>query len=600
MQKITKAESFLSNLINHEIKLADLKKEDSDKIFGRKRFQDLLRSLGNPQSSFPSIQVAGSNGKGSTVNLLQNLFLLLGFRTGTFISPHLARIRERILLDGEEISDSQFIEALTRLEGQGRFTFFEAMTAAAFLFYRNSRVDIALLETGLGGRLDSTSYARAQIGVITSISLEHQHILGDTLEEILMEKLGILHRDMSLLLGNLPDKLLDLSRTECERRGKECFSLKKDYDLIPQGDHLFFSFPYMFSDPISIPVSVLKDKNYHQENFANALAALFIFLRRNHNLVTKLFSTLERLSLENSLENSGQGEAKFDKIVAQHIRNKLQEIFAALNRSKDIKLFSLAGRNELLAAFRYDDRKNAKVKVEFIFDGSHNPGGLQHFLKSCFREEKNIVNIVMFTSFKDKKNHEMLDMLLERNAYVVLWDLDDLFYLKRTVGQSVNVDGKAEGLDFLLPHHYQNRWIDTEILYTSYLDLKEGKNNAYHSLLLFKRISAITSPNSSLASGFSGPTNVSESHSHHQSRFHQFHRVLMHVMRLQRHHSSQESVLEFRSNKTEDQNGLEANRGFKSELRVRVYFLGSFASYPLLKRAFSKLQGREKKLHAKL
>jgi dihydrofolate synthase/folylpolyglutamate synthase len=163
----------------------------------------LLEALGNPQTSFPSLQIAGTNGKGSTAVMLEAMTRAAGAQTGLYTSPHLSGITERIRIDGREISREEFARltmkvrgAAERLLAEGALstlpTFFEHVTAIAFLAFKDARVRLAILETGLGGRLDATTTARARLAAITPVALDHQEYLGETLSEIAAEKAAII------------------------------------------------------------------------------------------------------------------------------------------------------------------------------------------------------------------------------------------------------------------------------------------------------------------------------------------------------------------------------------------------------------------------
>lgn len=163
----------------------------------------LMEALGSPHLRFPSVLIAGTNGKGSTAATLASILRVAGYRIGLYTSPHLTRVNERIRIDGEDISDSDFAafyfrvdDCARRLVDEGRLawhpSFFETMTALAFLYFAERDVQIAVLEVGMGGRLDATNIVEPLISVITDISLDHMEWLGNTIAEIAREKAGIL------------------------------------------------------------------------------------------------------------------------------------------------------------------------------------------------------------------------------------------------------------------------------------------------------------------------------------------------------------------------------------------------------------------------
>src|ERR1700716_2508325 len=162
----------------------------------------LLAALENPERRFPSVLIAGTNGKGSAAATLASILQASGLRTGLYTSPHLLRINERIRIDGEDIPDDKFAllhdmveRTAERLIDDGELpwhpSFFEMLTAMAFEHFATSKVDIAVLEVGMGGRLDATNVVEPRVSVITDISLDHQKFLGDTVSEIAREKAGI-------------------------------------------------------------------------------------------------------------------------------------------------------------------------------------------------------------------------------------------------------------------------------------------------------------------------------------------------------------------------------------------------------------------------
>src|ERR1700704_2038216 len=163
----------------------------------------LLAALGHPENRFPTVLVAGTNGKGSTAATLASILQASGLKTGLYTSPHLVRINERIRLNGEPISDDDFAQlhdvvgrTAERLVGEGDLpwhpSFFEMLTAMAFEYFSRTRPDMVVLEVGMGGRLDATNVVKPRLSIITDVSLDHQKYLGETLGEIAREKAGII------------------------------------------------------------------------------------------------------------------------------------------------------------------------------------------------------------------------------------------------------------------------------------------------------------------------------------------------------------------------------------------------------------------------
>jgi dihydrofolate synthase/folylpolyglutamate synthase len=167
--------------------------------FNLTRMQKILASVGNPHRHFQSVHVAGTKGKGSTCYMLANMLQAAGYKVGLYTSPHLVDIRERIQINGEVIPEANFVSALNKLlpeireaSAKNSPTFFEILTAIGFVYFAEQKVDIAIVETGLGGRLDSTNVLKPQVCAITTIGMDHMQILGNTLEKIAAEKAGII------------------------------------------------------------------------------------------------------------------------------------------------------------------------------------------------------------------------------------------------------------------------------------------------------------------------------------------------------------------------------------------------------------------------
>lgn len=166
----------------------------------------LAKALGHPEKAFPAIHVAGSNGKGSVCHKIAKALEMSGYKVGLYTSPHLHCYTERIQVNGEDILQEEVVEGLERLfllcqENLMQPTFFELTTLLSLIHFKRSKIDVAVVETGLGGRLDATRIFQPLLSVITSISLEHMQFLGNTLEEIAREKAGICKSGVSLILG---------------------------------------------------------------------------------------------------------------------------------------------------------------------------------------------------------------------------------------------------------------------------------------------------------------------------------------------------------------------------------------------------------------
>jgi dihydrofolate synthase/folylpolyglutamate synthase len=185
------------------------------------RIQALVEGLGHPERAYPTVLIAGTNGKGSVAAIVERALRASGRRTGRYTSPHLVRPEERIAIDGRPVDTAGFEAAIRAVEAvesalinDGRLretaTFFEAMTAAAFELLRRQAVDVGVIEVGLGGQLDATNVCDPMATAIVSIDLDHQRELGPTIREVAAAKAAIARRDVPLVIGDLGDEALDV------------------------------------------------------------------------------------------------------------------------------------------------------------------------------------------------------------------------------------------------------------------------------------------------------------------------------------------------------------------------------------------------------
>jgi dihydrofolate synthase / folylpolyglutamate synthase len=208
-------------------------------LYQRRRFglrpgldviRELLAALGSPERTYPAVHVTGSKGKGSVAAMAQSVLSASGLRTALFTSPHLESYRERIRVDDRTIEPSAVVEGVRRvdaaadqLEASGRIerspTFFEVTTALALDWFARERAQAAVVEVGIGGRLDATNVLDARVGVVTTLELEHTDVLGPTLEAIAFEKAGIFHPGMTGVVGELPPSAATVVEKEAARNG---------------------------------------------------------------------------------------------------------------------------------------------------------------------------------------------------------------------------------------------------------------------------------------------------------------------------------------------------------------------------------------------
>jgi len=186
---------------------------------GLEHTNELLRRCGSPHRGLKTIHIAGTNGKGSTAAMIQAILRESGLKVGLYTSPHLIRFNERIRINGLPISDEYIIEFMAQFNSvidAVEATFFEATTVLALHYFSNQEVDVAVIETGLGGRLDSTNVIDPELTIITSIDLDHQQLLGETLIDIAVEKAGIIKKQTPVLVCSQTPEVMDVIRKKAQ------------------------------------------------------------------------------------------------------------------------------------------------------------------------------------------------------------------------------------------------------------------------------------------------------------------------------------------------------------------------------------------------
>ena len=218
-----------------------LKKSESiPRKHGLYRMEAILEALGNPEHGLKSIHIAGTNGKGSTAAMMTAFAKAHGLRVGTFTSPHMDSIRERIQLDGVPLGEESFwqaasvvIEVENRLfEEWGAFNYFEILTAMMFVVFQQEAVDLAIIEVGIGGLLDNTNVGHPLVSVITTIGLDHQDLLGSTLEEITAQKAGIIKAGQQVVVGPVTRECMDVIREIASEKGATVQAFGEDFSLV--------------------------------------------------------------------------------------------------------------------------------------------------------------------------------------------------------------------------------------------------------------------------------------------------------------------------------------------------------------------------------
>jgi len=251
-----------------------LKKSESiPRKHGLYRMEAILEALGNPERGLKSIHIAGTNGKGSTAAIITAFAKAHGLRVGTFTSPHMDSIRERIQLDGVPLEEEPFWQAASvikevesrLLEEWGAFNYFEILTAMMFFVFQQEAVDLAIIEVGIGGLLDNTNVGHPLVSVITTIGLDHQDLLGSTLEEITAQKAGIIKAGQQVVVGPVTRECMDVIRSTASKQGATVQAFGEDFSLVEDSYQ---------DDELTIPLKQLAlNGAFQKENATVAIRA---------------------------------------------------------------------------------------------------------------------------------------------------------------------------------------------------------------------------------------------------------------------------------------------------------------------------------------
>ena len=344
---------------------AALKKKDLSNI------STLCEALGNPHQQFKSIHIAGTNGKGSTAHILSAILQTDGLKTGLYTSPHYRDFRERIKINGQYISEEaviNFVKQNKILFEELRPSFFEITVAMAFWHFAEQQVDIAIVETGLGGILDSTNILSPILSIITNISYDHQHILGDTLPEIAHSKAGIIKDDTPVIISERQPEVAHVF----EQKAKQC----------------------------NAPIHFACDYYYIEEKEVSLTGNIYnIFYKKNAD---KEHYTIETDLYGNYQKKNLQGVLLTDKILNEEkIISNDKAKFTALKQVKPLSNF--IGRWQII-----------NEKPLTVCDSGHNMAGIQHLAQQLPTLTYSRLHIVI-GMVKDK-DHEKVIKLLPKDA----------------------------------------------------------------------------------------------------------------------------------------------------------------------------------------
>lgn len=245
---------------------------------GLDRMEQAVSLLGRPDKAYPILHVTGTNGKGSTIAFLRQLLMAHGKKVGTFTSPHMISIHDRICIGDQPILDEDFTRIgqevqqmeQTLLQTQDQLSYFEIICLMALLYFKEQGVDVVLLEVGIGGLLDTTNVVTGEIAVITSVGLDHQETLGGTIAEIVQQKAGIFKKGKTAVVGPLSDDAIAVCQEKAEQLAVALHAFQKDFGL--EQDRFW-------NERVELVLPSLGLKgDYQRENAAVALEAFFLYM----------------------------------------------------------------------------------------------------------------------------------------------------------------------------------------------------------------------------------------------------------------------------------------------------------------------------------
>jgi dihydrofolate synthase/folylpolyglutamate synthase len=360
---------------------------------------ELCKRLGNPEREFKSIHIAGTNGKGSTSHFIASILQEAGYKVGLYTSPHLLDFRERIRLNGRMIPESDVIDFVSSKQGlleDIEPSFFEWTVALAFTYFANQGVDIAVIETGLGGRLDSTNVINPLVSVITNIGLDHTQFLGDTLQKVAWEKAGIIKSETPVVIGETQDEIKQIF----EQRAIE-------YDGSIQ-----------FADEQSELIASTQLVNYQKKNAQTAVVAVkelraFGFDVSNNHMVKGVERMAKNTGLRGRWEVLGQNPL----IIADTAHN-------VEGLTYTMEQVSGVGYKQLRIVFGMVNDKNAERILNIL------PDDAIYYLCQPNIERAMLVEELEKLFVLEKKHIKKFDSVLEaKNAAVIDSQEDDLIYV---------------------------------------------------------------------------------------------------------------------------------------------------------------------------
>lgn len=339
---------------------------------GLGRMQRAVALFGNPEQSFPTIHVTGTNGKGSTIAFMRRLFAEHGRKTGSFTSPHMISIHDRICINGQPIASADFIrlgQQVQKMEQElikshDQLSYFEILTLIAFLYFKEQEVDIALIEVGIGGFLDTTNVITGDIAVISSVGLDHQETLGRSLTMIAEQKAGIFKPGRPAVIGPLPEEARLVCAQRAQELGIELYQYGRDFSLA----HQTFSNSTTTLSNLELGLK----GGYQEENAALALQVFLLFMRQQGWEIdsARIRTALQETRWAGRLEEASPG-IYLDGAHNLPALERLVEFIQSQNDKECLLLFGALKRKDYSAMLSYlrEALPNVQLTVTSFSDG---------------------------------------------------------------------------------------------------------------------------------------------------------------------------------------------------------------------------------------
>ncbi len=335
---------------------------------GLEAMQSFLEKVDRPESRLKFVHIAGTNGKGSVCAALSEVLGRAGYRVGVYTSPHLNSVRERFRIGSEYISEEKFAQLGSRIcevLGDNQITYFEFTTALGLLWFAESAVDLVLLETGMGGRLDATNVVTPLVSVITSISMDHETYLGNSLIEIAGEKAGIIKEGVPVVSAAVHPEVLGVIKQVSNEKNVELYSYRQDFDYTVNPDNTWsWKGGKVFGQKVIGNLSCSRSSLVQQENDSLVIAVLQLLQERGF------------------------------KVSEHHLIKGLTEV-------------SWPGRMEYFEQEYHSVHKppgagNSSKKLRYLLDGAHNPDGVRNMAKTLAQNFKYGKTVGVWGAMVDK------------------------------------------------------------------------------------------------------------------------------------------------------------------------------------------------------